>query len=109
MIEDTLSQIQQRIQSGHLREEQKAELLRLVERLQAEISTLSTEDADQARSIAGYTGISAHEASRESRNPELLEHSLQGLANSVRGIEQSHPRLVEVVNNICVTLSNLGI
>jgi hypothetical protein len=43
------------------------------------------------------------------QNPQLRELSNQGLLSSVEGIEQSHPKLVQIVNNISSTLSNLGI
>jgi len=39
----------------------------------------------------------------------LRELSNQGLRSSVDGIEQSHPRLVQIVNAISKTLSDLGI
>jgi hypothetical protein len=38
-----------------------------------------------------------------------MELSLKGLSSSVEGFEKSHPQLVQVVNRICTTLSNLGI
>jgi Domain of unknown function (DUF4404) len=43
------------------------------------------------------------------QNPQSLEHSLLGLRSSVDGFEQSHPKLVQIVNSISNTLSNLGI
>ena len=46
---------------------------------------------------------------RAEKNPQLLELSLQGLSASVTELEKSHPKLVEIVNAICTTLSNLGI
>jgi len=35
--------------------------------------------------------------------------SLEGLSSSVEGFEKSHPKLVQIVNAISNTLSNLGI
>ena len=46
---------------------------------------------------------------RYEKNPELLKLALEGLASSVEGFEESHPHLVQIVNSICNTLSNLGI
>ena len=110
MIQNTIGQIEARLQKADsIKAENKAELLTLLSTLKTEIAELSRTDADQARSIAGFTEISAHEATREAKNPELVELSLKGLSSSVQGFEQSHPRLVQVVNSICTTLSNIGI
>ncbi len=49
------------------------------------------------------------QAMREEKNPQLLKISLQGLSTSVEGFESSHPKLVGIVNSICLTLSNIGI
>ena len=46
---------------------------------------------------------------REERDPALVETSLKDLSQSVAGFEESHPKLVQAVNSICTTLSNLGI
>lgn len=110
MIQDTIAQIEQRLrQGGAVDDAKRAELLHLLATLKAEVSGLSETHADQAQSIAGFTAVSAHEATREEKNPDLVRLSLKGLASSVEEFEASHPRLVEVVNRICTTLSNLGI
>ena len=110
MIQDTIDKIEERLrQADAVKSENKAELLGLLATLKAEVSELSQTDADKAQSIAGFTAVSAHEATREEKNPQLVELSIKGLSSSVEGFEQSHPRLVQVVNSICTTLSNLGI
>jgi Domain of unknown function (DUF4404) len=110
MIQDTIEKIEQRLrQTDAVKNENKAELLGLLATLKAEVSELSRTDADKAQSIAGFTAVSAHEATRGEKNPELIELSLKGLSSSVEGFEQSHPKLVQAVNSICTTLSNLGI
>ena len=35
--------------------------------------------------------------------------TIRGLSQSVEGFEESHPKLVQAVNSICTTLSDLGI
>ena len=90
-------------------EERRAELLNLLATLKSEVAELSKTHSDQAQSIAGFTNISAHEATRAEQNPELLNLSLKGLTSSVEGFESSHPQLVRIVNSISQTLSNLGI
>lgn len=110
MIEDTVNNIEARIRaSDSIKEDRKRELLQLLETLKSEISGLSRTHGEQAESIAGFTGLSAHEATRAKQNPELLKLSLKGLSSSVDGFERSHPQLVQVVNSISNMLSNLGI
>jgi queuine/archaeosine tRNA-ribosyltransferase len=110
MIEDTIGKIEARIQSADaIKEERRGELLHLLGTLKSEVAELSKTHEDQAQSIAGFTDVSAHEATRAEQNPELLKLSLEGLGTSVSGFEESHPRLVQIVNAISSTLSNLGI
>ena len=110
MIRDTLGKIETKIQKADsIQEEKKTELLDLLSTLKTEIAELSKTHGDQAQSIASFTEISAHEATREAKNPQLLRLALEGLSSSVNGFESSHPKLVQIVNSFCVTLSNLGI
>ena len=110
MIKETIGSIEAKIKSADaINDEKKRELLQLLGTLKSEVATLSRTDDEQAQSIAGFTEISAHEAIRSKQNPELLELSLKGLSSSVEGFENSHPRLVQIVNSISQTLSNLGI
>jgi hypothetical protein len=110
MIEETIKELESRLSTADsMGEGQKAELLGLLASLRSEVAQLSTTHGDEARSIAGFTRVSAHEAIRKERDPKLIELAVTGLETSVAGFEESHPKLVEVVNRICVTLSNLGI
>jgi hypothetical protein len=110
MIEDTIGKIEDRIRSTEaVKEERRLELLQLLGTLKSEVAELSKTHEDQAQSIAGFTELSTYEATRAEQNPELLQLSLQGMGSSVRGFEDSHPRLVQIVNTISSTLSNLGI
>ncbi len=110
MLHETITKIEARLRNaGSIKEDQRSELLKLVSTLKSEIASLSRTHDEQAQSIAGFTEISAHEATREEKNPELLKLSLQGLSSSVEGFEKSHPQLVGLVNRIAITLSNMGI
>ena len=110
MIDNTIAQIEARLQSAkNLPEDRREDLLALVATLKQEVARLSQTHVEQAESIAGFTSVSAHEATRGQQNPELLELSLRGLRSSVEGFERSHPKLVQLVNAISSTLSNLGI
>jgi hypothetical protein len=110
MIGDTLTKIESQIQSADsVGGDRKRELLQLLATLKSEVAELSKTHTEQAESIAGFTQVSAHEATRGSQNPQLLQLSVQGLRSSVSGFEESHPNLVRIVNAISNTLSNLGI
>jgi hypothetical protein len=110
MIQDTLTKIEAQIEgTDSIKGDRKAELLTLLTTLKTEINQLSQTDQDQAQTITGFAQVSAHEAIRDEKNPQLLKLSLDGLSASVEGFEQSHPKLVDIVNRICTTLSNLGV
>jgi Mg2+ and Co2+ transporter CorA len=110
MIENTITEIEAKIRSAEsVSEDGKRELLQLLGTLKTEVGSLAKTHDEQARSIAGFAQLSAHEATREEPNPELRELSVRGLRSSADGFEQSHPKLVQIVNSISNTLSNLGI
>lgn len=110
MIEDTLTKLEEKLRtSDSIKEDRKAELLQLLGSLKSEVEALSRTHGEHAESIAAFTELSAHEATRAHQNPRLLELSLAGLSSSVEGFEQTHPRLVQIVNTINSTLANLGI
>lgn len=113
MINETMNKIENKIEkSVHITEDNKKEYMEMLSALRgeiSEISEISPSDREKAETISGFAGITAHEATREETNPELLELSLDGLKKSVEGFEVSNPRLVSAVNSICSLLSNLGI
>lgn len=110
MIEETIGQIERRIRAAEsVGPERREELLQLVATLKSEVTALAQTHEDQARSIAGFAQVSAHEATRSEQNPQLVQLSLNGLRSSVAGFEKSHPRLVQIVNGVSNLLSSLGI
>lgn len=110
MIDEIISKIEAKIQKvNSVKDENKKELLNLLGTLRIEISELEKTHAEEAQSIAAFTEVSTHEATRQEKNPELLELSVRGLKSSVHGFETSHPQLVEIVNAFCLMLSNMGI
>ena len=110
MIEKTIGEIEAKIRGAEaVSDERKHELLQLLGTLKSEVGALSKTHDEHARSIDGFANVSAHEATRAEKNPQSLEHSIPGLRSSVEGFEQSHPKLVQIVNSISNTLSNLGI
>ncbi len=110
MIEDTIGKIEAELQAAEsIKDERRRELLQLLARLKTEVAELSKTDRDQAQSIAGFTQVSTHEATRSEQDPRLLKLSLEGLNSSVKELEESHPNLVQVVNALSQILANLGI
>lgn len=110
MIEHTIANIESRIEGADaISDERRRELLQLLATLKSEVAALSRTHGEQAQSIAGFAELSTHEATRAEQNPRLLKLSLEGLGSSVKEFEDSHPRLVQIVNGISNTLSNLGI
>jgi hypothetical protein len=81
----------------------------LLAALKDEVGALAKNHEEDAHSIAGFVDASAHEATRAAKQPKLVEASLNGLTASVEAFEASHPKLAEVVNQIAVRLSNMGI
>ncbi len=110
MLKDTLTQLEAKIKtSNNIPDEKKQEYYRLLEQLNSEINVLKETDRETAESVSGFTKISTHETTRQDVNPDLIAHSIEGLAESVREFEASHPRLVSTVNQFCAFLSKLGI
>jgi hypothetical protein len=110
MLHDTISKIEERLQnSAALSPSQRADLLKLLGQLRAEIGRLSKTHEEEAESIASFAEVSAREAMRQSRNPRLVEHSIGGLKSSVEEFETTHPDLAGLVNRLATMLANMGI
>ena len=110
MIEDTIAQIESQIQSArNITPERRDELIKLLATLKSEVSSLSTTHGEEAQSIARFTELSTFEATRQKQDEQLLSLSIEGMRSSARDFERSHPKLVQIVNAISNTLSNLGI
>src|SRR6476659_2268128 len=109
MIRETIAKIEERLQhSDTLNEQTRQELVSLLGTLKHEVTELSKTDTERANRIAGFAETSAAEATRPEPNPENLKSSIDSLSGSVEGFETSHPGLVQIVNRIATTLSNLG-
>lgn len=110
MLKHTLAKLEEKIKtSGNIPDDKKQEYYDLLNRLNDEVSTLAETDLEKAESIKKFTKATAHEATREQVNPNLLKTSIEGLYESAREFQTSHPRLVDTVNDICIFLSKLGI
>lgn len=110
MIKKTISNIEERIkETSTIEDKDRDELLKLLTSLEEEVSELSKTHPECAESITGFTQVSAHEATRTNKNPQLMNLSLKGLSSSVEEFESSHPQLVAVVNKLSQILANMGI
>ncbi len=102
--------IQTRIQKARtIPDDTKAELLTLVTGLKFELAILSKTHHEEASSITRFADVSAHEASRSQKNPQLAETALNGLRVSIQGLEDSYPVLAGTVSRFATALSNMGI
>lgn len=110
MIQERLDKIEEKLKQSHsIKESDKTELIALVTKLRTEIADLSKTHSEHAESIVRFAELSAHEAMRNEKNPDLFKLSLEGLTSSVRSFETSHPSLVVIINRICKMISDLGI
>jgi hypothetical protein len=110
MIQDRIEKIEATLQSAtSLPRAKRDELLSLLGELKAEVAPLIDSHAEDVSSIARFAEASWFESTRGDKKPKLADAALGGLASSVEGFEASHPRLVEIVNRLATTLSNLGI
>ena len=110
MSPDSLTRLETKIQEATgLNAQHKTELLNLLANLKDELAGLSTTYEEHAHSITSFTDISTHEATRQSKNQQLLHIAIEGLSTSVEELEASHPELVATVNKLCNLLSSLGI
>ena len=109
MIETTISELEARVRSVETANAtQKQELLALLGKLKAEVGALEQTHSQEAKTIADSVKVSTQAATSSTQNPESVQTSVAGLRSSVEGFEQSHPKLVQVVNSLSNMLSNLG-
>ena len=110
MIQDRIEKIEEALRDApKISPDTRQQLLALLADLKAEITPLTESHGDDAQSIASFADASVHEAVRSERKPVQASAAIEGLTASVQGFEASHPRLVEVVDRLAVTLSNMGI
>jgi len=99
MIEETIRQIETRLQSAtNLAPETRAELAGLLAKLRAEAARLPPPEERAVPLEAASKG-----------EVESMQDSGDQLRRSVQEFEESHPRLVQLANHVANTLSGLGI
>jgi hypothetical protein len=109
MIETIISELEARVRSVETgNAAQKQELLALLGKLKAEVGALEQTHSQEAKTIADSIKVSTQAATSSMQNTESVQTSVAGLRSSVEGFEQSHPKLVQIVNSLSNMLSNLG-
>ena len=109
-MKDTLSKLENLVRRIKLENpENKEKLVNLIEELKREISGVPAPDAEKARSVANFAETAFHEASKSQKDTGLIDLAMEGLEESVKTFEVSHPQLVRIVNDICSLLARLGI
>jgi hypothetical protein len=110
MITERLAKLESSLRnSTSIPEGTRQELLGLLAGLEAEVAPLLSTHADNASRIAGNAEAAVQASIRRDEQPERATAAVAGLAASVREFEATHPRLVEIVDQLALTLSNLGI
>jgi len=110
LIPERIAQIEATLRnSANIPEATRQELLDLVARLKAEVTPMASTHGESVGQIAGSADAAVQAAVRREEQPEEAAQAVEGLAASVRDFEISHPRLVQIVDRLAVTLSNMGI
>ena len=101
MIEDKLEKIEERIrQSENMNDENKDSLLALLSELKEEINTSSSKvETDLKKDISGIND----------EDEGIIQSAFNDINEKITDFEESHPKLVQIVNSICTQLSNSGL
>src|SRR5512140_1648965 len=98
MIADRLAKLESTLRDNtSIPEGTRQELLGLLTGLKTEVAPLL--DA-QARDIAGSAEAAVAASIKRDEQPEQAAQAVEGLAASVREFEATHPRLVEIVDQL---------
>ncbi len=87
----------------------KEDLLDLMRSLKTELSDFKETHPTTAHNIADKTQVSAEQILTSNNKPDDLQKNIEGLQGTVEEFEASHPKLVQVVNRLCIMLSDIGI
>ena len=105
MIDQTVKQIEERLRSlSALPEERKTELFSLLKNLKMEIAALEHSRSSESEALAASLTTSLAATAK----PGPVS-SADHLRSSVHGFEDSHPRLVQLVNSLSTLLASLGL
>jgi len=110
MIPERIAQIETTLRNApNIPDATRQELLDLFSSLKTEVAPLMKSHEESVDQIAGSADAAVQAAVRREEQPEEAAQAVEGLAASVRDFEASHPKLVQIVDRLAVTLSNMGI
>jgi hypothetical protein len=84
---------------------------KLLDEIEARIRSETMSDSCKSAVLQSLAKLRAEMATAEAEREKLksLRSPVEELRSSVAGFEQSHPKLIQAVNNISSTLSNWGV
>ena len=101
MIEEKLKRIEDRIsQSENMAEENKALVLELLKELKSEI-------AESSENVGN--GLKQNISDIDDDDEGFIQSAFNDINSTLSEFEESHPKLVQIVNSICTQLSNSGL
>lgn len=110
MIDDNIRKIEARIRdSRQIGDDNRRELISLVQTLKAEVQELSKTRHDDASRIIDRTERTTALATSDANGRASLPAESDGLVDSMKEFEVTHPKLTQTVNAICNLLANMGI
>jgi prefoldin subunit 5 len=110
MTDERIEKIKSAVESAeNIPANKKAELLRLLSKLQPAIAKVSKTHHKHAQSIARLVEASTHEVTRTKKKPQLTKTLLRELKQSMEKFEASHPELVALVTEYSAFLAAVGI
>lgn len=74
---------------------------KIIRDIEAKVNAEKISDAGKQEILQSLAKLQAEVAA--------LKHPVQELRSSVTGFEQSHPKLVQTINDLSARLSNLGV
>ncbi len=112
MFTEKITSIEKKIeQTPAIDQPAKDELLELLDNLNEELSKLEDNSTNMGHSqeIVGKASRFAEQAIADPGATQEIEQSINELKGSVADFEASHPKLVQIINRVCVMLSDIGI
>ena len=101
MIEDKLRRIEERIsKSENMSGDNKDAVLGLLAELKEEIGA-STESVEE--------GVKQGITEMDHEDEGIIKSAFNDINSTISEFEESHPKLVQIVNSICTQLSNSGL
>lgn len=101
MVEDKLKRIEERIsQSENMAGENKAQVLELLKELKSEMS-------ENSENVG--TELKQNISKIDSEDEGFIKSAFSDINETINEFEESHPKLVQIINSICTQLSNSGL